>query len=196
MIEPQQCSASIAKLRDEFAERLSIISRVVDSTARARAQSMLRLIPIHRPQFRLARNCNFPRQLLPRRKAHNASQEKGNPMGFIFRTVFWLSLAIVIVPPQARLGGDDTADFENLDVAAELQNAGATLWGAAASTLNACETNPQLCKAGAELWKTTLQTSASLAQDAQTHLENMPEPPVQVAEAAPRAKGKIQARVE
>jgi hypothetical protein len=110
-------------------------------------------------------------------------------MGFIFRTVFWLGLAMVILPPQARLGGDDTADFEQVDLGRELQNAGSTLWSLGVSALNTCDTNPGLCKAGVELWNTTVRTSTSLAGDAQNQWEKE-------AKAEPRAKAKIQARVE
>ena len=117
-------------------------------------------------------------------------------MGFIFRTVFWLSLAIVIVPPQARLGGDDTADFQQVDVGLELQNAGATLWSLGTAALNACETNPGLCKAGADLWNTTLNTGGALAVDAQNEWEKLAPPPIELASVEPPAKGKIQARVE
>lgn len=117
-------------------------------------------------------------------------------MGFIFRTVFWLGLAIVVIPPKARLGGDDTADFEQVNVALELQNAGTTLWSLGASALNTCETNPGLCKAGVDLWQTTLTTGARLTDDVQNQWVKVPAAPVQLAEAEPRAKTKIQARVE
>lgn len=117
-------------------------------------------------------------------------------MGFIFRTVFWLGLAIVVIPPKARLGGDDTADFEQVDVALELANAGRTLWSLGEGALNSCETNPGLCKAGTELWQTTLTTGAKLAGDVQNQWEKAAVEPVQLAEAKPRSKTKIQARVE
>ena len=117
-------------------------------------------------------------------------------MGFIFRTVFWLGLAIVVVPPQARLGGADTADFEQVDLALELRNAGSTLWSLGASAFNTCESNPGLCKAGADLWNTTLRTSTSLAADAQKQLEKAPILADRLAEAEPYPKSKIQARVE
>lgn len=117
-------------------------------------------------------------------------------MGFVFRTIFWLSLAIVVVPPQARLGGGDTADFEQVDLGLELQQAGTTLWSWGEAALNACQTNPGLCKAGAELWTTTLRTSETLAADAQNEWEKAHPQAVRVAKAEPRSKAKIQARVE
>ena len=117
-------------------------------------------------------------------------------MGFIFRTVFWLGLAIVVIPPQARLGGGDTADFEHVDLGLELQHAGSTLWSLGASALNACETNPELCKAGVDLWNTTLRTGASFAGDVRNQWEKAPAAPAKLAGTEPRPKTKIQARVE
>jgi hypothetical protein len=105
-------------------------------------------------------------------------------MGFIFRTVFWLSLAIVLIPPEARLGGR------------EIQSAGTALWSLGGSALNACETNPGLCKAATNLWTTTLRTTGELAADAQNQLEKSPPLALQGVEDEPRRSPKIQARVE
>ena len=92
-------------------------------------------------------------------------------MSFIFRTVFWLGLAIVILPPKARLGGGDTADFEHVDLGLEIQNAMAAVWAFGAGTLRSCETNPELCKAGSDLLNTSLSTGADLAGELQNQWE-------------------------
>lgn len=117
-------------------------------------------------------------------------------MGFIFRTVFWLGLALAILPPKARLGGADTADFDRVDVGIELQNAVAAAWSLGNSALRTCESNPQLCKAGSELWTTTLQTGTSLVGEVEKNLKA--QDLTQLAEVAPptHSKKKIQARVE
>lgn len=84
-------------------------------------------------------------------------------MGFIFRTIFWLSLAIVVVPPQARLGGQDTADVRNVDLELEVHNAAFALWAWTSRASVACDANPQLCQAAAGLWDTTWKTAGNLA---------------------------------
>ena len=117
-------------------------------------------------------------------------------MGFILRTVFWLGLAVAILPPKARLGGADTADFDHVDVGIELQNAVAAAWSFGASTLRTCETNPQLCKAGNDLWKTTLDTGAHLIGEMKNSLETQRVTQVALAEPPTHGKKKIQARVE
>ena len=117
-------------------------------------------------------------------------------MGFIVRTVFWLGLAMAILPPKARLGGADTADFDHVDVGIELQNAVAAAWSFGASALRTCETNPQLCKAGNDLWNTTLATGTRLLGEVQNNLETQRVTQVALAEPPARSKKKIQARVE
>ena len=88
-------------------------------------------------------------------------------MSFIFRTIFWLTLAIVVLPPQQRVGGRDTADFNEIDLELELHNAAYTAWSLATNALNACDPNPELCKAGTELWQTTWKTMARMAMTRQ-----------------------------
>ncbi len=117
-------------------------------------------------------------------------------MGFILRTVFWLALAMVIIPPQNRLGGDDTADFRDVDVGRELHNAAYAAWSFGARALQTCETNPQLCKAGQDFMDTTLKTATSLATEAQNQWQKAADKPRQLAHNEPRAPKKIQARVE
>ena len=78
----------------------------------------------------------------------------------------------------------------------ELQNAASAAWSLGTGALNTCENNPELCKAGIDLWNTTLETSATLAGEVQNRWENPPKPPLKTAEVEPRAIKKIQARVE
>jgi hypothetical protein len=117
-------------------------------------------------------------------------------MGFILRTVFWLVLAMVVIPPQARLGGDDTADFRNVDLGQAVQSLTSTAWTMGGQALRTCETNPGLCKAGQDLWRTTVETAGNLADEAQNQWQKAGEKPRRVAENHPRAYKKIQARVE
>jgi hypothetical protein len=88
-------------------------------------------------------------------------------MGFIFRTIFWLTLAVVVLPPKARIGGHDTADFRDMDLELELHNATYAAWSMATGAVNACDTNPQLCSATADLWHTTWKTVATMAVSAE-----------------------------
>ena len=85
-------------------------------------------------------------------------------MSFIFRTVFWLALAIVILPPDARIGGQDTADFRDVDIEMEAHNLSYTLWANASKIMEACDANPQLCKATKELWNTAWITVGNLTE--------------------------------
>lgn len=117
-------------------------------------------------------------------------------MGFIFRTVFWLGLAMVVIPPQNRLGGDDTADFEHVNVGVELQNAASGAWAFGVSILRACDTNPELCKAGQGLAATAVDTTAKLAADVQNRRNKGVAAPHKTAAAKPHHPKKIQARVE
>ena len=117
-------------------------------------------------------------------------------MGFIFRTVFWLALALVIIPPQNRLGGDDTADFEHVNVVSELQNAASGAWAFGMSFLKTCNTNPELCKAGQDLANTAVETTTKLAADARNGWQKGVAAPQKTAAAEPHHIKKIQARVE
>lgn len=117
-------------------------------------------------------------------------------MGFLFRTIFWLGLAAVILPPEARLGGDEQVEFRDIDVGLELHNAAYSAWAFATQAASTCEGNPELCGAAAKLWDTTTATVLSLGADMQERGENLDE----TAEPEPKPKqksaGKIQARVE
>ena len=117
-------------------------------------------------------------------------------MGFILRAVFWLALAMVLIPPQNRLGGDDTADFRDVDVGLELHNAAYAAWTFGVKAMQTCDTNPELCKAGQDLLDTTLKTGANLATEVQNQWQKAADKPRQLAHNEPRPPKKIQARVE
>ena len=87
-------------------------------------------------------------------------------MGFIFRTIFWLSAASVIIPHGSRLGEDEIADFRNADLELELRAAAVSAWSIANAAAGACDDNPDLCKAASRLWDTTLDTAAGIVSDA------------------------------
>lgn len=117
-------------------------------------------------------------------------------MSFIFRTIFWLGLALAAVPPEMRLGGGDTAEFRNVDVVKELTNAADIAWERTRQIAATCETNPQLCKAGVDLVNSSFAAATDMAEDMAGQLVSAPDKPLAVAESSkPRSK-KIQARVE
>lgn len=118
-------------------------------------------------------------------------------MGFIFRTIFWLGLAIVVVPPEARLGGgDEMAEYKDIDFALELDRASATLWSLGSQLTDTCKTNPQLCEAGANLVDTTLAAAQNVATEAAVKLADGTHKVLATAESPETTTKKIQARVE
>lgn len=120
-------------------------------------------------------------------------------MGFIFRTIFWLGLALVILPPHARLGaagGDGDIAWQDVDVGQELHNAAYAAWAVGVDAMSTCDTNPELCKAAASLWDSTVSTAANLTADANVRWKDADAKAVKLAENEPRAPKKIQARVE
>jgi len=117
-------------------------------------------------------------------------------MGFIFRTIFWLGLALVIVPPHARLGADGDVAWQDIDVGQELHNAAYAAWGLSVDALSACDTNPELCKTAANLWDTTVSTAANLTADVNARWTDADAKAVKLAENEHRSPKKIQARVE
>jgi hypothetical protein len=90
-------------------------------------------------------------------------------MGFILRSVFWLGLASIIVPAEARLGASaDKASGKDIPVAEQLHDAAYAAWGFAVEVGKTCQSNPSLCEAGQNLVTTVGDTGASLLQEAQT----------------------------
>ncbi|MBP6012639.1 MAG: hypothetical protein KBA31_10460 [Alphaproteobacteria bacterium] len=117
-------------------------------------------------------------------------------MGFIFRTVFWLGLAMVILPPKARLGGDGAADFRDVDLGFELHNVTYGLWALGAQAANVCDTNPQLCEAGNDLVDASFAAANTLAVDIAGRFASVPKEPLASAETHFGPSKKIHARVE
>ena len=120
-------------------------------------------------------------------------------MGFIFRTIFWLGLAVVVLPPHARLGGaasEDDVAWQDIDVGQELHNAAYAAWSLGVDAASACDTNPELCKTAANLWDTTVSTAANLTADVNGRWKDADAKAVKLAENELRAPKKIQARVE
>ena len=117
-------------------------------------------------------------------------------MGFFFRTVFWLALAMVVLPPQARLGGGETTDISTIDVGAALADAKDSAMAIGHAALNTCESNPGLCLAGQALWTDTVATVTHTVSDAEKQWQKPGEKPRRVAALTPSRTKKIQARVE
>jgi hypothetical protein len=89
-------------------------------------------------------------------------------MRFILRSVFWLTLASIIVPAQARLGNDSAgASGKEIPVAEQLHDAAYAAWGFAVQVGKTCESNPSLCEAGQNLISTVTDTGTSLLEEAQ-----------------------------
>ena len=130
------------------------------------------------------------------RPVHTPARIWETPMGFIFRTAFWLALAVVIVPPEARLGGDDTSELEQLDVKAVIDEAGHAAWAISQSALNTCDHNPKLCEAGQQLVDTTFATANAVINDVKNTMRGGKEHPRLRTKSAPHRTKKIQARVE
>jgi len=85
-------------------------------------------------------------------------------MGFIFRTIFWLSAAAVILPPGSRIGGEDLAEYRQVDIEHELRGAAFSAWTLAWSASDACSHNPDLCRSVAALWKTGVETVTAISE--------------------------------
>jgi hypothetical protein len=92
-------------------------------------------------------------------------------MGFILRSVFWLTLASIIVPVEARLGyNNNGAPEREASLSEQAHDAAYAAWGFAVQVGKTCETNPSLCAAGQNLISTVSDTGASLLQEAQARL--------------------------
>jgi len=122
-------------------------------------------------------------------------------MGFVLRAVFWLGLAMVILPPEARLGGGAgtdgaTIDLRDIDMGLELHDAAYAVWHFGTQVAATCDTNPKLCDAGVNLWKATVTTTEDIAGEVGNRWQAAPAKPVEVAEINPKRPKKIQARVE
>lgn len=117
-------------------------------------------------------------------------------MGFVFRAVFWLALAVVILPPEARLGGDDTTELEHMDLGTAIAQAQDSAWAMGQAALNTCTHNPKLCDAGQQLVDTTFATATGVINDVENSVRSGDEHERTVTKVAPHRTKKIQARVE
>ena len=117
-------------------------------------------------------------------------------MGFIFRTVFWLALAVVIVPPKARLGGDEATELEQMDINMALAEAKQAAWAIGDAALNTCAHNPKLCETGQQLVDTTFATANGVMSDVENTMRGGKEQPRLRTKSTPHRTKKIQARVE
>lgn len=117
-------------------------------------------------------------------------------MGFIFRTAFWLALAVVIVPPEARLGGDDATELEQMDVGTALAEARQAAWAIGDAALNTCTYNPKLCDTGRQLVDTTFATANNVIGGVENTMRSGKDPARERAKLTPHRTKKIQARVE
>jgi hypothetical protein len=85
-------------------------------------------------------------------------------MGFIFRTIFWLSAAAVILPPGSRIGGENLAEYRQIDIEHELRSAAFSAWTLAWSASDTCGDNPDLCQSVVALWNTGVETIAAISE--------------------------------
>jgi hypothetical protein len=92
--------------------------------------------------------------------------------------------------------GEGEVDVRDVDLGLELHNAAYAAWGFATELASACETNPELCRAGANLVNAAATSAQGLAVEVRDRWQNAAEKPVEVAEAGPAGPKKIQARVE
>ena len=118
-------------------------------------------------------------------------------MGFILRSVFWLTLASIIVPAEARLGyGDKDAVGHEASFRDQVHDAAYAAWGFATRIAQTCDTNPALCAAGQNLMSTVTDTGASLLKEAQSRLSVPENPRVLEATSHVQQHRKFQARIE
>ena len=118
-------------------------------------------------------------------------------MGFVLRSVFWLTLASIVVPVHARFGYDGRgADGQQSTIGEQMHDTAYAVWGFASELSKTCDANPAFCDAGQNLIDTVSNTGASLLQDAQARL-SVPANR-QLAEASPLAQHhkKFQDRIE
>ena len=173
------------------------IRTTLESIRHRHRERALMLIRVHAVSARVCFNFAFVFEHFRTSPDDTPGEVWRSAVGFIFRTIFWLGLALVALPPEARLGGGgNTAEFRNVDVALELKNAADTVWSSAAQIMSTCETNPQLCKAGADLVNTSLAAATDVAQDVAAQLVSEPHTTLAPAESRKPKSKKIQARVE
>ena len=118
-------------------------------------------------------------------------------MGFILRSVFWLTLASLVVPTQMRLGYDgDASSGHQIPIAEQVHDAAYAAWGFAVQVGQACDTNPSLCTAGQELVSTMSDTGASLVQEVQARFTEPKKAHLADASTHAQQHKKFQERIE
>ena len=118
-------------------------------------------------------------------------------MGFILRSVFWLTLASIIVPAQARLGYDaNGSSGKEIPIAEQLHDAAYAAWGFAVEVGKTCESNPSVCDAGKNLITTVSDTGTSLLQEAQARFTGPKNTHVADASTHTQQHKKFQDRIE
>lgn len=119
-------------------------------------------------------------------------------MGFIFRAAFWLGLASILVPADARLGYEgQTADGRPpAAIGDQIHDAVYAAWGFASELAQTCETNPSLCEAGQNLASTVAETGSALVIDIHERLTTAAQEHISAVPQAAERHAKFQARAE
>jgi hypothetical protein len=118
-------------------------------------------------------------------------------MGFVLRSVFWLTLASIVVPVHARFGYDGRgADGQQSTIGEQMHDTAYAVWSLASEISKTCEANPAFCDAGKNLIGTVSDTGTSLLQEARAQLSAPRNP--RFAEASPQTQQhkKFQDRIE
>jgi hypothetical protein len=112
-------------------------------------------------------------------------------------SVFWLTLASLVVPVEARLGYDAKgAGAREVPFTEQVHDAAYAAWGFATQLAQTCDTNPSLCAAGQNLMSTVTDTGASLLREAQSRLSPAEKPRILAAATHAQPHKKFQARIE
>src|SRR5437588_812014 len=163
----------------KFCEILFRIRHVIASNATGFFFALFWITGVRHKPSPIVFNFCFHFQTAQTRRGAISRLPKGieDDMGFILRSVFWLALASIVVPAEARLGYTDKgARGREVPVSEQVHDAAYAVWGFATQLAQTCDTNPALCAAGQNLMSTVTDTGASLLKEAQSHL-SAPENP-------------------
>ena len=99
-------------------------------------------------------------------------------MGFLFRLMFWVGVAVAIMPPEDRPGADGAIASE-AGLEERLRMAVFSVWALAADVSETCVRNPDLCAATQNLATTTMQTTQDLVMEIRDNVtgKSAPQPP-------------------
>ncbi|MBI1212903.1 MAG: hypothetical protein GC190_15685 [Alphaproteobacteria bacterium] len=118
-------------------------------------------------------------------------------MGFILRSVFWLTLASIIVPAEARFGYDaNDASGKEVPISEQMHDTAYAAWGFAVQVGKTCDSNPALCEAGQNLISTVTNTGSSLLEEAQAYFVEPQDAHVADASTHAQQHKKFQDRIE